>query len=211
MMKEKWEPTLNEIFAEQISMLRPINPARHCGICCGQLYVGFNKTPDGTIQLTKCICSTFGISEYGRIQDHLHDIESNMLGSMQVLHKNLQELATNQEQCTSAIIREQRKMHVATMEVFEILHRNTFWGGIKYRCGVVFLSMHDGYLFLKNGLQQLRRVDDGKSKQEKPKMPGAPNTDTTRFDNMLEMPEQKRDGIKSRCGNATGEKNNGQE
>jgi hypothetical protein len=177
-MKENKQPTLNEIFVEQISMLRKINPARHCNICEDQMYVGFNTTPDGTKQLTKCTCATFGPSEYQRVQDHLHNVDANVTGQLQALLNNVKQLADGQ-----------RQTYRGMLEVMEVLHRNTFWGGIKFGIGVVLMYLHDGWLFIKKGLKQLSGEKDG----EKSSLQHSRDTNSNGRNNMLEMPNQRRE------------------
>jgi hypothetical protein len=162
MEAEKRIPTRNEIFVEQISLLRKINPGRRCNTCNDQLYLGFNTTPEGTIELNKCACAVFGPTEYSRIQDHLHNIESNITNQLQVMLQNLQKLADYQQNNIVLIQSANRQMYQGMLETMQIVHRNTFWGGIKFGVGIVFLYLHDGWITIKNLFETKREKDANK-------------------------------------------------
>jgi hypothetical protein len=138
-MEEKSKPTPNEIFAEQISLLRKIYQGRHCAVCNDQMFLGFRTVQNGTIELMKCYCATFGPTEYSRIQEHLHNIDSNITGQLSVLQKNMQELVNYQHKCFCTIALRLEK----TVCEIESIKRNTFFGGIKY-CNKIIIELLGG-------------------------------------------------------------------
>ncbi len=138
--------TDREIFAEELSGLRKINPARHCSECNDSLFTGIKLLPDGSKLLMKCGCATYGETEYNRLFDSMINLEKNLTEIMLSMRKGLGTDIQSSWNATYANFKAIYANFVTVGNALDEVKKNTFWGGIRYRFWNVFHAIVRGGL-----------------------------------------------------------------
>jgi hypothetical protein len=134
-MREKGimkELTSREKFAEHISSLRKINQTRHCSVCNDSLFLGFKTFKDGSEELLKCSCATYGETEYTRLFGALIEMEKNLYGSVLSARERNEKWMVG----TAGLLSENFKIVDHNFQNIgdglDKIMKHTFWGAIRF-------------------------------------------------------------------------------